>query len=94
LRDGTQVYLDGARVDDVTTYPAYRNAMRSICGLFVHDYWEEVFLVPGALIVCSRDGDRETFTAHTYACRPPGVLHGPFESITGCLLLESHYYSA
>ena len=61
---------------------------------FVHDYWEEVFLVSGDLIVGSRDGDRETFTAHTYACRPPGVLHGPFESITGCLLLESHYYSA
>ena len=34
MRDGTQVYLDGARVDDVTTYPAYRNAMRSICGLY------------------------------------------------------------
>ncbi|MDE0227503.1 MAG: hypothetical protein OXJ62_01440 [Spirochaetaceae bacterium] len=60
---------------------------------FVHDYWEEVFLVSGDLIVGSRGGDRETFTPHTYACRPPGVLHGPFESLTGCLLLESHYYA-
>ena len=59
---------------------------------FVHDYWEEVFLVSGDLIVGSPDGPRETFTAHTYACRPPGVLHGPFESTGGCLLFESHYY--
>ena len=28
LRDGRQVYLDGALVDDVTTHPAYRNAVR------------------------------------------------------------------
>ena len=34
LRDGRQVYLNGARVDDVTTHPAYRNAVRSICGLY------------------------------------------------------------
>ena len=34
LRDGRQVYLDGALVDDVTTHPAYRNAVRSICGLY------------------------------------------------------------
>ena len=59
---------------------------------FVHDYWEEVFLVSGDLIVGSREDGRETFAPHTYACRPPGVLHGPFESPGGCLLLESHYY--
>ena len=34
LRDGRQVYLDGALVDDVTTHPAYRNAVRSIGGLY------------------------------------------------------------
>ena len=34
LRDGRQVYLDGALVDDVTTHPAYHNAVRSICGLY------------------------------------------------------------
>ena len=61
---------------------------------FVHDYWEEVFLVSGDLTVGSSGGERETFTAHTYACRPPGVFHGPFESTGGCLLLESHYYTA
>ena len=30
--------------------------------------------------------------AFTYACRPPGVHHGPFTSRGGCLLYEIHYY--
>jgi len=34
LRDGRAVYLDGALVEDVTTHPAYRNAVRSICALY------------------------------------------------------------
>ena len=62
---------------------------------FVHDYWEEVYLVSGDLIVGS---DRlgkggEKFLGPTYACRPPGAYHGPFKSESGCLLLELHYYS-
>ena len=28
----------------------------------------------------------------SYACRPPGVYHGPFKSVEGCLLLEIHYF--
>jgi hypothetical protein len=34
----------------------------------------------------------ETFGPNTYACRPPGIHHGPFRSQHGCLLLEFHYY--
>ena len=34
LRDGRTVYLDGALVHDVTTHPAYRNAVASICDLY------------------------------------------------------------
>ena len=30
LRDGREIYLDGALVDDVTTHPAYRGAVASI----------------------------------------------------------------
>ena len=61
---------------------------------FVHDYWEEVYLLSGELIV----GDEtkglalQNYSANTYACRPPGVFHGPFRSSTGCLLFEIHYY--
>jgi hypothetical protein len=62
---------------------------------FVHDYWEEVFLVEGDLTV-GNDAEGhggEAFKPGTYACRPPGAVHGPFKSETGCLLLEIHYYA-
>lgn len=61
---------------------------------FVHDYWEEVWLVSGDLIVGNDAEGRggEAFTKAAYACRPPGAYHGPFKSETGCVLLEIHYY--
>lgn len=61
---------------------------------FQHDYWEEVYLVSGDLIVGSDENGNggEKFGVNTYACRPPGTPHGPFKSETGCLLLELHYY--
>ena len=61
---------------------------------FVHEYWEEVFLVEGDLICGSDDKGQggEQFKGPTYCVRPPGVYHGPFTSKNGCLLLETHYY--
>jgi len=61
---------------------------------FVHDYWEEVYLVSGDLTVGNdRNGKGGTpFPSNTYACRPPGAAHGPFKSNGGCVLLEIHYY--
>lgn len=61
---------------------------------FVHEYWEEVFLLSGDLIVGSDAEGRggESFRGATYACRPPGARHGPFRSDDGCMLLEIHYY--
>ncbi|WP_322086431.1 cupin [Burkholderia sp. BCC1999] len=61
---------------------------------FVHDYWEEVFLVEGDLTVGNDEhGDGGTpFNGYTYAVRPPGAWHGPFKSNGGCVLLEIHYY--
>lgn len=61
---------------------------------FRHDYWEEVYLLSGDLIVGSDEhGEGGVgYAPHTYACRPPGVDHGPFKSKEGCLLLEIHYY--
>ena len=62
---------------------------------FVHEYWEEVYLVEGDLTVgndaLGRGG--ESFAPGTYACRPPGAVHGPFRSNGGCLLLEIHYFA-
>src|SRR2546429_6991326 len=34
LKDGRAVYLDGERVEDVTTHPAFRNAVRSAASLY------------------------------------------------------------
>jgi len=61
---------------------------------FVHDYWEEVFLVTGDLAVGNDKQGKggETFHPFTYACRPPGAVHGPFRSDSGCILFELHYY--
>jgi len=59
---------------------------------FVHDYWEEVFLLEGDLTVGNDESGEggTSFAAPTYACRPPGIYHGPFKSVGGCLLLEIH----
>jgi ChrR Cupin-like domain len=61
---------------------------------FVHDHWEEVYLVSGDLTVGNdaQGNGGENFPAPTYACRPPGAVHGPFKSEKGCLLYEIHYY--
>ncbi len=61
---------------------------------FVHDYWEEVFLVQGDLAVGNDDQGEGgvSFPPFTYACRPPGAVHGPFRSDGGCLLMEIHYF--
>lgn len=61
---------------------------------FVHEHWEEVYLLEGDLAVGSdTDGHGgEVYRAPTYACRPPGVSHGPFSSVAGCTLFEMHYY--
>jgi hypothetical protein len=61
---------------------------------FVHEYWEEVYVVSGDLIVGNdaNGNGGQKFGPNTYACRPPGTYHGPFKSETGCLLLELHYY--
>jgi hypothetical protein len=61
---------------------------------FVHDHWEEVFLMTGDLTVGndSQGEGGESFPPGTYACRPPGAYHGPFKSKNGCTLFEIHYY--
>ena len=62
---------------------------------FVHDHWEEVYLVSRTLTVGNdtQGNGGEPFDAPTYACRPPGAYHGPFKSAGGCLLFELHYYA-
>jgi hypothetical protein len=57
-------------------------------GTLAHDFWEEVYILEGDLTDL-RLG--ETFTAGMYACRPPGMEHGPWRSDGGVLMLEIRY---
>ncbi len=50
-----------------------------------HDYPEEVFIVSGRLY--DRAFGQWLETGH-YASRPPGELHGPFQTDVGCIVLE------
>lgn len=50
-----------------------------------HPYPEEVFIVSGRLY--DRAFDLWLEAGH-YASRPPGEMHGPFRTDTGCVVLE------
>ena len=50
-----------------------------------HVYPEEVFIVSGRLY--DRAFDQWLEAGH-YASRPPGELHGPFQTDVGCVVLE------
>ena len=53
-----------------------------------HDFWEEVCIIEGSLHDLTLE---RTFTAGMYACRPPGMRHGPWTSPGGCLTFEVRY---
>lgn len=57
-------------------------------GVLTHDVWEEVFIVDGS-IHDLRLG--QTFTKGMYACRPPGMEHGPWTSPDGAVTFETRY---
>jgi hypothetical protein len=57
-------------------------------GVIRHEYVEEVYLLEGELTDLTL---RKTFTAGDYACRPPGMPHGPYITETGCTMLEIRY---
>ena len=57
-------------------------------GVLMHDFHEEVFIVAGDLTDLTLG---ETFTAGMYACRLPGMPHGPYRSDSGCRMVEMRY---
>ena len=97
--EGIQQQILAGELDEVNKTGFRTRHLRFAPGVFttkpfVHDYWEEVYLLSGDLIVgCDERGNGgESFPPNTYACRPPGTPHGPFKSKNGCLLLEVHIY--
>lgn len=55
--------------------------------LVAHDYWQEMILLSGELII-----DKKAYSNMYFMCRPPGIYHGPYESKKGCLMYELCYY--
>ena len=53
---------------------------------FVHDFWEEVYILEGS----QWDGD-QFFKKGMYACRPPGMTHGPYRTEEGVVTFEVRY---
>lgn len=57
--------------------------------LLTHDFWEEVYIIRGSLYDLNK---RVRFTEGMYACRPPGMKHGPYLSEDGCITIELRYF--
>jgi hypothetical protein len=57
-------------------------------GPVAHDYFEEVLILSGSLrdLKLGRD-----FGPGYYACRPPGMRHGPWKTDGGCIMFETRY---
>jgi hypothetical protein len=57
-------------------------------GVQVHEFWEEVYILEGGIHDLTLD---QTFSQGMYACRPPGMRHGPWRSPRGCVTFEVRY---
>lgn len=97
--DGIEQKILAGRLDEENKRGSRTRLLRFHPGVytiapFVHEYWEEVMLLEGDLIVGNDENGEggESFAPKTYACRPPGAPHGPFKSVNGCLLYETHYF--
>jgi hypothetical protein len=58
-------------------------------GTLAHDFWEEVWILEGSFADLRLN---QIFTAGMYACRPPGMQHGPWRTDEGCTTFEIRYY--
>ena len=81
-RDGTGVATRVLRYDP--------GADSTAMGVQRHDFWEEVYILEGSFHDLTLD---RTFTAGMYACRPPGMAHGPWRTDEGVLTFEVRYRS-
>lgn len=54
-----------------------------------HDFWEEVIILEGTLLDKTLN---QEFTKGMYACRPPGMKHGPYRTPKGCMTFEVRYF--
>jgi hypothetical protein len=55
-----------------------------------HEFFEELYIIEGSI---KDESTGRTYVAGMYACRPPGMKHGPFSSSEGCTIFEVRYAS-
>ena len=60
----------------------------SSAGPVAHEHVEEVLILSGSMHDLRL---QQTFGAGWYACRPPGMVHGPWTSAEGCVMFEIQY---
>lgn len=78
--------LSRRRHGDLTRITRWRPGHdTSAAGVIRHDFYEQVYLLEGQLTDLTLG---QTFGAGHYTWRPPGMPHGPYETQTGCTMLE------
>lgn len=82
-----------ARTGAVTRLARWQ-AGAAVDRVVMHEWCEEVFIVSGSMSIgtLAARQDAVLLPAGTYAVRPPHIVHGPFFSEGGCLLIEFMYY--
>lgn len=58
-------------------------------GFGKHDYWKEDLILEGTLIDC---GENQIYTKGYYGLFEPNSTHGPYETKSGCTILETTWY--
>ena len=53
-----------------------------------HPFWEEIYILEGYLVDVKKN---QIYQKGYYACRPPGMTHGPFRAPKGCMTFEIRY---
>lgn len=67
-----------------TALQRYDPGAETNSGVITHHYWEEILILSGDITDLTI---QTTFTSGMYACRPPGMLHGPYRSNSGCQVI-------
>ena len=83
--------IDEKKTGDYTRLTRFKpGADTSSFGVKSHDYPEEIMIIESRLNDAAFDRWLEV---GDYASRPPGEVHGPFKTDSGCVVLEMSYPS-
>lgn len=90
LAEQVTLAMDAVTGDYTRLTRFHAGADTAAFGAKSHDYPEEIMIIEGRLYDAAFDRWLEV---GDYASRPPGEVHGPFRTDTGCVVLEMSYPS-